>query len=776
MALPPPSPPAPHPNLTDPLSSPLEERGPTHLRLNLGWPEHSRTGDLVNHNDGERTELISPASPLSDLDDLDDGPSDLDDDRDDALDLVDDRTETSQQRHDRRRRMRRMYGGGRHRHRGLHAPGQGWDGESTAAEDEEGEGEGAVRAGEGGGVGEVAGMVLAGSLSPLPLLLPLACAQLGPGLFVPLLALASVLAWLGAVVVGVEGRYVGARSFPALASGVFPHRFKLHKLGEFLAAIYVLAGSVVRTALGVVAAAEIVVDLVVPERRRRDWERGIAVGVICATWLLVPLVLPLLLSLLGLSPARLRTPDSEYTRLSSVSTPDLSAAPPSPAFSAGPDPSSSSSSARPRARWTALLALPAWSAALLTWPLALLLLGLRLRALNRSHPHPGTAALPLPALDPHDGEVASLWPAILLTFAGPLSAPHETFFYLSSLARPSSTASAARGGHGRGFSLSAAAGAGAPLEGGGGGGRERKGEGRRNQYPLAVLLGHAGAFLLHLGWALVGALSLSPSAAAAALPAPNLLTDARLPRADFLLGAVRALVLAGVLAQLPAHAAVGLGRARRALRRVGGEGARARAARRVVARVGMWSAPAADALLARKERQMQRRLSGRRIWTDAGVFGLLGPRSMGAGAGVVLPSMTDLLPPSEAQIVNTYKTNYALAKRATHGSPTYNAAQHQMTMMINAYRQVLQTRVRGYSTDDLDRECEWRKLGDLCTFDRFDNYQHTIPEDVRALNNVLYEVYLRELDRREEAHSLGVRGGDAPMGLRAARMYYGRAY
>ncbi|BGP43449.1 hypothetical protein JCM10449v2_007484 [Rhodotorula kratochvilovae] len=138
---------------------------------------------------------------------------------------------------------------------------------------------------------------------------------------------------------------------------------------------------------------------------------------------------------------------------------------------------------------------------------------------------------------------------------------------------------------------------------------------------------------------------------------------------------------------------------------------------------------------------------------------------MGAGAGVVLPFMTALLPPSAAQIVNTYKTNYALAKRATHGSPTYNTAQHQMTMMISAYRQVLQTRVRGYSTDDLDRECEW-----------LDNYQHTIPEDVRALNNVLYEVYLRELDRREEAHSLGVRGGDAPMGLRAARMYYGRAY
>lgn len=37
-----------------------------------------------------------------------------------------------------------------------------------------------------------------------------------------------------------------------------------------------------------------------------------------------------------------------------------------------------------------------------------------------------------------------------------------------------------------------------------------------------------------------------------------------------------------------------------------------------------------DDLLQRKEREMQRRLSGRRIGTDLGVFGLLGP------VGVVL--------------------------------------------------------------------------------------------------------------------------------------------
>ncbi|GAA6052614.1 hypothetical protein JCM3770_006403 [Rhodotorula araucariae] len=714
---------------------------PDHLRLNLGWTELDRTGNIRPPSDGERTALASPQPSVSLLsDDPDDDPADdLDDgDRaafaftDDALDLVDESTETPQQRRERRRRMRRMFGGGRHRHRGLHAAGAGWDAESTAAEDEEGEGEGAVCAGEGRSVGEVAGMVLAGSLSPLPLLLPLACTQLGPGLFVPLLALASVLAWLGAVVVGVEGRYVGARSFSALASGVFPHRFKLHKLGEFLAAVFVLGGSIVRTALDVVAASEVVVDLVVPERRRRDWERGIAVGVICATWLLVPLLVPPLLSLLGLSPSsRTRASDtSEYTRLSSVSTPDLALAPASPAFSPGPD---GSSTARRRPRWTALLALPSWSAALVTWPLALVMLGVRMKRLNRAaaetetHTHAHALsralALPLPALDPADETGASLWPAILLTVAGPMGAAHETFYYLASLARPSSTASAARERR-SGFSLSAAASGAAAGEDGPSSLRAVAREGRRNQYPLAVFLGHLGAFLIHLGWALVGSLSLSPRGAPApgparVLPAANVLTDARLPRADPVLAAVRLVVLAALVAQLAGHAAVGVGRARRALRPLGGgtaPGTRARAARRAAARVAVWSAvgalaavvvgvpalahdrgrggaggghgegmrrvaewvgvliggvggclvpalsylvlfhlrrprsillptaaaaaaraprsssdarpesgPGPDALLARKERQMQRRLSGRRLWTDAAVFGLVAP-------------------------------------------------------------------------------------------------------------------------------------------------------
>lgn len=79
------------------------------------------------------------------------------------------------------------------------------------------------------------------------------------------------------------------RSYPGLASAVFPHRFKLHLVGEFLASSFVLGGSLVRTTLGVVAASEVVVDLLVPERRRRDWERTVAVGVISLIWVSLPL-------------------------------------------------------------------------------------------------------------------------------------------------------------------------------------------------------------------------------------------------------------------------------------------------------------------------------------------------------------------------------------------------------------------------------------------------------------------------------------------------------
>lgn len=338
---------------------------------------------------------------------------------------------------------------------------------------------------------------------------------------------------------------------------------------------------------------------------------------------------------------------------------------------------------------------------------------------------------------------SGLWAYILLTFAAPLGSAHETFYYLSSLARPSSTSSA------RGAARQSTASDPLDPPSALSTTREREREGRRNQYPLALLIGHGTAFVLHLGWALVGALSLSPPSSGAPFepPTPNLLSDPRLPRGDSWLILVRTLVLAALVVQLEPHSRVAVGRARRAIRAVkplpagSGEGSeRVRAVRKVVARCAVWAlvgvaawavvgvprlaqggerqkkevgghgegmmrtaewalgvgiggvggclvpgAPHAsparernvaeltfactrsaytaiaylvlfhlrrpraillpslptsrsstsssngpDALLARKERQMQRRLSGRRIWTDAGVFGLLAP------VGVVL--------------------------------------------------------------------------------------------------------------------------------------------
>ncbi|GAA5821118.1 hypothetical protein JCM11251_001971 [Rhodosporidiobolus azoricus] len=534
-------------------------------------------------------------------------------------------TETPAARRERRRRERRTFGGGRHRH--------GSRGQELEEEENE---EGGERGTGNKGTGEVAGLVIGGSLSPTPLLLPLACARLGPALFVPLLALAGALGWLSAVVIGAEGRYVGARSFPALASAVFPHRLKLHLLGESLAVLFVLGGSIVRSTLDVVAAAEVAVDLFVPEHRRRDWEREVGVGVMCTVWLLVPLLLPPLLRLLSLdtlyysltsSTSSSSAPPARYSRLASTSSPDLSSTSPYPqgAYSAGPSPRDQA----PRARWTALLRLPAWSVALITWPLALLILGVRLKRLNRdasSHTHTDASAvadlssvlakLPSHAFpnptDPTTG--ATLWPAILLPFAALLGTAHETFYYFTSLARPSSTATARRSAaQRRGSSFS---GGELPGAGGAGGvGTRKRDEAKRNQYPLAIAIGLFGSFLIHLGWALVGALgphlSLSPNldgdTPLPVLPAGNFLSDARLPRGDGWINLVRFLVLVGVLAQLEPHARLGVGRGTRAVAfffppqgsRAGGGGGRAgvKGWRKAVARVGVWAAVAGLAVL-----------------------------------------------------------------------------------------------------------------------------------------------------------------------------------
>ncbi|GAA6041786.1 hypothetical protein JCM8097_007160 [Rhodosporidiobolus ruineniae] len=727
-----------------PRAGPSSERTQhePHLALSLphrttssdSYLSHSSLSDLDADSDDEH--LTASGFSTGPLSPSEDGPPPLE--------------ESAEHRRERRRRERRVYGGGRHRH----GAGRGEEGEYD---------EGGERGSGDMGVGEVGGLVLAGSLSPTPLLLPFACARLGPALFVPLLALAGLLGWLSALVIGAEGRYVGARSFPALASAVFPHRLKLHLLGELLASLFVVLASLVRTTLDVVAAAEVAVDLVVPEHRRRDWEREVVVVGVCAVWLLVPLVLPPLLRLLSLDPffpslcssSSSTSPSARYSRLASTSSPDLSLSPyPSAsATSAGPP---APGGARRRARWTALLSLPAWSVALSTWPLALLILGVRLKRLNRdalssaslldslaTKPH-----LPPILPNPTDQSGLTLWPAMLLPFAALVGATHETFFYFTSLARPSSTSSVGGGGGGGGrrrgtsFSGDLPGGFGSEEGGqGGAGGRGRQNEGRRNQYPLALALGLGGSFLIHLGWALVGSLGLSSSLPSSSsseigrLPAADLLSDPRLPRGDAWLNAVRVLVLVGVLSSIQGHARFAIGRVRRGLswavpplplQASSSSSAAAAAAaattsgwRDLLARLAVWAAVAAlsflvvavpalarggsggrgevpaggeegegegvgghgnglvyatqwmgvlgagvggclgpaiayltlfhlrpprtiftsspsspsftsDVLLQRKERQLQRRLSGRRLWTDVGVFGLLGP------VGVVL--------------------------------------------------------------------------------------------------------------------------------------------
>ncbi|GAA5958773.1 hypothetical protein JCM21900_004757 [Sporobolomyces salmonicolor] len=612
---------------------------------------------------------------------------------------------------ERRRRNRRVYGGGRHRH------GAGDSDDDDDDEDSGGGGTGEM------GVGEVGGLVLAGALSPLPLLLPSACYALSPSLFVPLLAISGALGWASAVTVGVEGRYVGARSYPALASAVFPHRFKLHRLGELLASAFILGGSIVRTTLGVVAGAEVTVDLLVPEQRRRDWERTVAVGVISAIWvressarlargrklmlsvqLCVPLFLPPLLRLLGLASSS-HPSSAHYTRLSSA-----------------PSPNPDAPYARPR--WTALLRLPAYSLSFLTWPLALLILGVRLKRLNRDaltlsslrSLSNSNLADKLPALNPTDAEGASLWPAILLTFSALSSTSHETFYYLTSLARPSSTASRKRAREAQQHQSALSFATDEPVPSTAAAAAAHK-EGKRNQYPLAIAIGLFLAFLIELGWALVGTLGVaSPTSSPEEQPAPagNFLSDPRLPRGDAWLGCVRVLVLVGIFGQLEGHARVGIKRVRRGIQfflrsppaATAGSGSASASQRWLKPAVGrsvVWVLVAAlslvvvavpvpgrrerkgkdhevgghgeglvylaewsgvvlgglgsclvpaiayltlfhlrrprsiftsdprsphfstDALLQRKERQVQRRLSGRRVWTDVGVFGVLGP-------------------------------------------------------------------------------------------------------------------------------------------------------
>ncbi|GAA5872022.1 hypothetical protein JCM16303_000947 [Sporobolomyces ruberrimus] len=496
--------------------------------------------------------------------------------------------EREQGKRDRRRRNRRVYGGGRHRHA---------EGDADEEQDDEDDG--------GGGnedmtVGEVTGLIFAGTLSPLPLLVPYACFALTPALFVPLLALSGVLAWSSAVALGVQGRYVGARSYPGLASAVFPHRFKLHLVGEFLASSFVLGGSIVRTTLGVVAASEVVVDLVVPERRRRDWERTVAVGVISLVWLVVPLILPPLLRLVGLSnPTSLNPVHHHYSRLASHSSPSLHHLP--LPLSSTTSPNLGSSSTRRKPHWTALLLLPASSLSFVSWPLALLILGVRLKRLNYDHYVPTDSSRPsflptltlpsVPFFAPTDDAGLSLWPSILLTLSALSATSHESFYYITSLIRPDSTTSNKLLGSGASMlrrgsafmdfdeTLNGNGGANGDANdvngdgagnGGVSGGNKPK-VGKRNTFPLAMGLGIFLSFLVQLGWALVGTLGFSSmrndeGEEVWVGPSGNLLSDPRLPRGDWWLGCVRVLVLVGILGQLEGHARVGIKRIRRGVK------------------------------------------------------------------------------------------------------------------------------------------------------------------------------------------------------------------
>ncbi|KAL7342899.1 hypothetical protein BJY59DRAFT_646688 [Rhodotorula toruloides] len=698
------------------------------LRPDLATGESTLT--LTRHSSSSHSSL-SLTSDLSDAD------ADVDPSSSTPHALTE--SERKALRKQRRKLARRMYGGGNGTGRHAHSLSEGFEVEFEEFADEEG-GAGQGRAaqeeeedGAGGGgkadksVGEVAGMVCASacwvrgiSLSPFPLLLPLACSTLSPALFVPLLFFAAVLGWMGAVVIGVEGRYVGARSYPALTSSLLTHRLRLHRLFELFSSLFVLLGSIVRTTLGAVVAAEVAVGVLDVRKSEGEEGRGwrvAGVAVVCAVWFLVPLVLPPLLSVLGLAatfpsltssssraPSHSRRPSySHYTRLSTVSTPDLRLT-----MSGESDmPGAGSSGPSERPRWTALLTLPPWSIALLTWPIALLILGVRIKHINKHLPQPSTnssALLNVPSLPLFSGrlddEDAALWPSILLIFASGLSTSHETFFYLTSLRRPSNTAMR----HQRRasqvenvFGVDGAAGA---------------SEGKRNQYPLAIALGLAGAAIFNLGWSLVG--SLGFRFAADFLPAANLLTDPRLPRSDASLWFARILVLFSLLSQLEPHAHVGILRVRRAISYfvpTAGVAGEVSEWRRVIARAVVWgltalagagvvyvprgwvdrgaeggggvgegegaawlaqwsavivggiggcllpaigylilfhlrrprlilltphlsSQPAhphePDSLLQRKEREMQRRLSGRRVWSDVAVFGVMGP------VGVVL--------------------------------------------------------------------------------------------------------------------------------------------
>lgn len=289
--------------------------------------------------------------------------------------------------------------------------------------------------------------------------------------------------------------------------------------------------------MGVVAASEVVIDLFVPIGGRRWWERVIVTGVIALTWVsrarspftllsADPLLQQVLLPLVFLPLIRAQLRRRPGTTHSAVS---------------------------------ALLRLPAWLA-LLLWPLALLILGVRIKQLNVDHPDPGWSphvrdlTFPPP---PPPGDSGSAGEAMGLSiWGGELSSPtsqgdgtltatrtgislvvfslschHDAFKFFSSLARPPSTSTR------RHESLPSSE---QPSP--------STAEGRRNQWPLACAMGVAGATLIQLGWGLVGYLGLPNGGREG-----NLLASPALPRGDPWLILVRWLVLLAIVAQIESN-------------------------------------------------------------------------------------------------------------------------------------------------------------------------------------------------------------------------------
>lgn len=322
--------------------------------------------------------------------------------------------------------------------------------------------------------------------------MPHAAALLGLPLFLGFLFVCAILSWFSFVVLGVEARYVGARyaqlrryrssrgrSWPALSSAVFPHRFKVHRLGEVFTGALIGFCSVGRGVVGVLAASEIVVDLVLPYVVGQEGKQ---------TWMYVAAVTTIALSWVNGSVY----PRSELTRQVLV---PLVLYPCMRYFLSRRRPSSSLG----LSRFSSILAFT-------LYPLALLLLGVRLQTLNRPEAPSlellATLNATLPLLVPHapfstastesEAMGLSIWGGIaLIVFS--FSSHASTFTFLSSLARPESTRTT------RSPSIRRLGSFAPPIQSGGA---------TSNQWPLAAFLGVFLSMLLHLGFGLVGYLGI----------------------------------------------------------------------------------------------------------------------------------------------------------------------------------------------------------------------------------------------------------------------------